>query len=336
MKAAAFFDKRDVRVIDVPRPKVSETGVLIKVHTCGVCGTDLTVFQTGKFLRTSSGEVAGYRVLGHEFAGEIVEAGSEVRDFQEGDRVICAHVKGGFAEYIHVEKAVKNVNVFHLPDSISFRAAATLEPLFISYHSAVIARPVVGENAVVIGGGMVGLGIIQVLKAISLNEIFVVDLSEKRLEAAGRLGAEHLINPGERSAFDTIAEVTGTEPVRYLSYETPRADMVFECAGAPVTPGLAFSLARPRSGRVVVISLFKDETKVDLNDIVLKNISILGMLGFSDDHILQVMQLVDAGRIERESLITHEFPLDDIQRGFESQFNTGESIKAVIHMHGSS
>jgi threonine dehydrogenase-like Zn-dependent dehydrogenase len=332
MKVAAFIDKQNIRVIDVPRPAVSDEGIVIRIRACGICGSDLHVFKEGKFLQDSSGEVAGHRVLGHEFAGDVVETGKKLKDFKEGDRVICAHVKGGFAEYLHVEKAVKDVNVFHLPDSISYRTAATLEPLFISYHSVMLSSPIVGDTAVVMGGGMVGLGIIQVLKALFFTRIVVIDLSVKRLETAKTLGAEYLINPQKQDPFDTVAEITGTEYVRYLTYRSPRADIVYECAGAPSTPAQAFKIARPKTGRVVAIALYKHVSELDLNDVVLKNIRVFGMLGFTEKHILQVIQLVDAGRIERESLITHEYPLEDIQKGFESQLSINETIKAIIRM----
>jgi len=332
VKVAAYYGKKDIRLVDVPIPEVKDEGILIKIKTCGVCGSDLHVFKEGKFLKDSSIEIGGFRVLGHEFAGEVVEVGSKVEDFQLGDRVICAHTKGGFAEYIHIEKAQKNLNVFHLPDSISYRTAATLEPLFASYHGVMISVPEVGDTTVVIGCGIIGLGVIQILKSFYFTRIVCIDLSEKRLETAKRLGAEHFINPRAKNLIEGIAEITGTAYVRYLDYRSPLADIVYECAGASTTPSQAFKISRPINGRVVTIALYEKESFVDFNDVVMKSLTIYGMLGYSEKDILQVLQLVGAGKIEREFLISHEFSLQDIQKGFQSQLQLNESIKAVIYI----
>jgi 2-desacetyl-2-hydroxyethyl bacteriochlorophyllide A dehydrogenase len=333
MNAAAYVGKGRMEVVEVPYPTVSPEGVIIKIMTCGVCGSDLHVFREGLFLETSSREIGGYRVLGHEFGGEIVEAGERVEDFKVGDRVTCAHTKGGYAEYIHIEKAAKNDNVFHLPDEISFRTAATLEPLFTSYHGVMLSRPEVGESAVVIGGGIVGLGIVQILKALYFTKIIVVDLSDKRLEMAKALGADATINPSRENPVDRIAGITGSRPVRYLDRPSPLADIVYECAGAGGTPQQAFDVARPNGGRVVIIALYEKLSSVDFNTMVCKNMTVHGSLGYSSKDILQTMEVVRAGRIDRERLITHEFKLSDIQTAFESQLNLGGTIKAIVHMN---
>jgi 2-desacetyl-2-hydroxyethyl bacteriochlorophyllide A dehydrogenase len=333
MKVAAYLGKQRIGIVDVKYPKVASEGIIIKIMTCGVCGSDLHVFKEGMFLETSSREIDGNRVLGHEFGGEIVEVGEKVVDFKVGERVTCAHTKGGYAEYIHVEKVVKNVNVFHLPDEISYRTAATLEPLFTSYHGVMLSAPEVGETAVVIGGGIVGLGVVQILKALYFTKIIVVDLSEKRLEMARTLGADETINPSRENPVDKVGEVTGTAAVRYLTKPSPLADIVYECAGAGVTPQQAFDVAKPNGGRVVIIALYEKLSSVDFNSMVCKNMTVYGSLGYSSKDILQTLEVVKAGRIDRERLITHDFHLGDIQKAFESQLKLSETIKAIVHMN---
>ena len=206
MKAAVFHGPRDVRFEEVEAPVLSDGEVLLRVKACGICGSDLHTYRHGMFLDLGSPIETG-RVLGHEFSGEVAEVCGDVPGVAVGDRVIAVGM-GGNAEFVKlsVERAE---NLIPIGDDINYIEAATTEPLATSLHAANLGDAQDGETHVIMGAGIIGLGILQCIKARSTARVVVVDLSNKRLAKAEELGADFVVNAGESDAVQEILTLTG-------------------------------------------------------------------------------------------------------------------------------
>lgn len=191
MKAAVLHGPRDIRVEEVPTPKPGPGEVILKVKACGICGSDLHDYKN--FVYTELGEPApGGRVLGHEFSGEIYELGAGVEGLNKGDRVVSI-ANGANAEFIRLSAMVRPL-ILPISPELSFVEAATNEPLATSLHAVNLASPVENETIVVMGVGLIGLGVLQLLKTLHKVKTIVVDVSDRRLEIAKEMGADVIIN----------------------------------------------------------------------------------------------------------------------------------------------
>jgi threonine dehydrogenase-like Zn-dependent dehydrogenase len=307
------------------------------VKACGICGSDLHMYKLGLFSEKLCRPWRGGGIPGHEFSGEVVEVGSQVRDIEVGDRV-AAFSRGGMAEYIPVP-VLPGLNVHKLPPEVSYEEAATLEPLANSLHATLKGKPAAGENAVVFGAGIIGLGIIQCVRAldIDLKKLIVVDVSDRRLEAAGELGADDVINAANENTLDRVTELVGSAPLVFYPEETaPLVDIVYDCVGyikeRPEPPVIqqAIELARDFTGRVVVHGIFEEIVSLDLSPMVVKQVDILGSFGLTPPEVEQALELIRSKKIDRQGLITHEFSLDQAREGFEAQCRIEESVKVLI------
>jgi 2-desacetyl-2-hydroxyethyl bacteriochlorophyllide A dehydrogenase len=338
MKAAIFHSPRKVTTETVDKPAIGPSDILIKVQSCCICGSDLHMYKLGLFsdyiCRVSN---AGL-IPGHEFSGEVVEVGSKVKDISPGDRV-AAYTSGGMAEYVPVSPAFAGMNVYKIPDEVSYEEAATLEPLANSVHAVYKGNPVKGENAVVFGAGIIGLGVIQVLKALDfgLSKIIAVDVSDKRLEAAMAIGADAIINAGRDDLFSRTMELVGGEEILNMpGIEFPKVDIVYDCVGyiqdRPEPPVLeqAMLITRPLKGRIVAHGVFEAPLSLDFSTLVAKQIQIIGSYGGWPDDTIKAIELMRSKKIDRESLISHEFPLDQAAEAFETSCTVENSIKVLI------
>ena len=178
MKAACYHGPFDLTCEEVAKPLCQPTDIIIKVGTCGICGSDLHFYKLGLFEDVLGRPTEKGLVPGHEFAGEVVEVGDQVEGIQAGDRV-TGITSGAMAEYVSVSPALLGLNVYKLPDEVTYEAAATLEPLATSYHATRLGEPADGQSMVIFGAGIIGLGIIQSLKALDVDpkNLIMVDMS---------------------------------------------------------------------------------------------------------------------------------------------------------------
>jgi threonine dehydrogenase-like Zn-dependent dehydrogenase len=184
MQAAVYHGPRDIRVEEIPTPTIAEDEVLVRVHACGICGSDLHMYRLGMF-EALGRPVAHGRVMGHELSGEVVAVGTRVTEFHAGDRLTGVGL-GGFAEYVAVP--INERGPYILPDNVSFDEGATLEPLATSLHGVGLANPQPGETVVILGAGIIGLGCMQALKATVPCRVIVVDASARRSNWRTALG----------------------------------------------------------------------------------------------------------------------------------------------------
>lgn len=332
MRGSVLYGVGDIRTVAVPQPEVDDNGAIVAVKAVGVCGTDLHTFKTGIFIEMSQ-PVAGGHLFGHEFAGELhsVPESPDFAEFTVGDRVAGLGI-GAYSEYCRCgSEFLGRPALFKLPDHISFEEGATIEPLTVSLSAVRRGEPQAGEHVVILGAGMIGLGCVQVLKALYPEcHVTVVDISDKRLEMARTFGAHRAINARSEDAVAAIKEDAGESGVMYNATTSGRVDVVLECAGLELTANQALELVRPMTGRLVLVALYEQTPTVDLNQIVSKNVDVRGVLAYTFEDFSEALDLMSAGRVDRKPLITHRFPLEQTQQAFEAQVNTAETLKAVV------
>ena len=336
MKAAVFYGPGDIEAqTDVVRPRVGAAEVLIKVEACGICGSDLHMYRTNAhradLVRVSE---CGREIPGHEFAGTVVETGAEVKDFSVGDRVVGVGM-GGMAELVPIP--VNPFQIVHMPQTVSFEDAATTEPLADGLQMVRLAELKAGENVVVFGVGIIGLGVIQVLRALDtgVGQIVAVDVSAQRLEMAMELGATHVINAASENPVEQVEKICGSLPMHSAPFSAPKVSVVFDCAGylkhmtGPAPLQSALEMVAPRGGRIICFGAFEGKVTLDLMPIIQKQIVIRGSNGYAAEELKQALDLMASGRIARCKLISHQFPISEIQRAFEVQ-GSGQAIKVII------
>ncbi len=354
MQAAVWYARNDIRVEDVPAPGAPGPGeVIIKVGACGICGTDLEEYRAGPLFipvgtpNPLTGRMAPL-ILGHEFAGEVVDVGAGVRDFKAGDRLapdvlitcgtcywcqrhqlpLCDNLAalglmgdGGLAEYcrLPVNMAVK------LPNGLSDDHAAMAEPLSVAVRVLRRGRMLAGETVAVFGGGTIGLFCLQVARVAGASEVFVVEPLPNRRALALELGASAVIDPRQEDVVATLR--------RYTRAIGP--DLVLEASGAtPVTP-VAIEAVR-KGGRIVLVGLPVAPTSFNFFHVVATEKEIIGSLShvYDEDYYTAIRWLGD-GRVLAEPLISARVPLSNLLvDGLERlEQRPGETLKVIIQPH---
>jgi 2-desacetyl-2-hydroxyethyl bacteriochlorophyllide A dehydrogenase len=332
MKAALFVGPRDVRFQEVAKPELEEGEVLLRVRACGICGSDLHTYRHGMFEGLGL-PVEGGRILGHEFSGEVVEVRGDVQGVRVGDRVTTAGI-GANAEYFRVAAGLVPM-LLHVPDGVSFEEAATNEPLATSLHAVNLAPPADDETIVIMGSGIIGLGVLQVVKSVSAAKTIVVDLSERRLALAEKLGADVTINAGREDTIAKVSEITGSPEIGFIEVPQANADTVFDCAGVTRdftgTSALEQSLLLTKEGgKIIVVAAFEKPLEIEINAIMRKGIHLIGSWAWTPAEFVQALDLLRAGKIDRKPLITHEFPLEQASEAYETQLNAEEAVKVLL------
>jgi len=340
MKAAVFKGIRNLQVEDVPAPEAGPDDVVVKVAACGVCGSDLHTYLHGSFVEPG-------QVMGHEFAGEVVQAGPDVQGFSVGDRVTasplvpcreCARCRegrfnlcavawtqslaygrpGAFAELIRIPHPVPGQNVFPLGEEVSDEAGATVEPLAVAVHAVKLVEGVEGSTALVLGLGTIGQEVVQVLKARGAGRVIGADLSALRLAAAASLGAEVIDGGGGLDA--ALDAVLG---------EGDEIDVIFECSGVPALANAALERVRA-GGTIVVLALYDDPVSFNPTVLVQKEIRMQGSIAYTGEDFQEAVDLLSSGQAQAASLITHREALDRVGEAFEVQLQKDRSLKVLV------
>lgn len=313
--------------------------VLVNNKACGICGTDVHIYHGEK----GSAEVTPPVVLGHEFAGVVVEVGSEVTGVKPGDHVAldpnmycnqcmpcrmgkkqeCEHlfalgvnVNGGFAEYA----VCPETQCFKVRDDISFDEAAMAEPLACVVHGIDQAQIQPGQTVLVIGGGTIGLMMVQMARLCGASTVILSEPVEMRRKIGMEVGADAAIDPIHENVPERIKEICGRDG----------ADVVIECVGKPFAVEQAFSAA----GFAATILLFSvpgvDATvPLPLFDVYKKELRIVGSMINPDTH-QRAVNLINNKRLELKKLITHTYDLEHMDEAIHMQMSA-ESIKVVVH-----
>lgn len=338
MLAANFIDPGiiDARTDATPdQPGPGE--VLIAVAACGICGSDLHMFRHDTSRdRLTRRTPEGYQVPGHEFAGTIAAIGEGVADWQVGERVVGVTGNGGgMAQFVTVP--VNPFQLVRIPDGVSFEDAATTEPLADGLQMARKAAIAPGETVLVFGVGIIGLGVIQAIRARGLEpaRIIAVDIHDRRLEAARAVGATNVINARDQDVVEAAAALCGRED-DYRG-QSARVDVVFDCAGyirhipGPPPLQLALRLIANRNGRIICFGGFEGEMPIDFSYVIRKEPVIIGSNGYAAEELVEALDLMAAGTVDRGSLISHRFPLGEVAEAFAAQ-GRSDSVKVMLNV----
>jgi L-iditol 2-dehydrogenase len=346
MKAALKTKKGEFEVKDVAKPEIPHPDwVLARVKVAGICGTDLRHWQKEE-------PQLECKIMGHELAGDVLEVGPEVTNLKPGDRVVIETVLGddtcdwckvqqynlcpnlypvrmetvsrAFAEYV-IAPAKK---FYKLPDHVSYEEATLLDTFSVGLHAIHLSGIKVNDKVAVIGAGSIGLGQLQLAKACGAN-VIVTDIADSALRLATELGADDIINTKTEDGLKKIMEFTGGRGV----------DIAYECAGGtamPMTLPQAVSFTRI-AGKVVIVGGFEKEQKaieLDWSRIQMSEIQLIPSASYSYWSIYPEMQmsldLLAKGKLNAKKMITHSFPLDEINKGFETARNKQETNAVFV------
>ncbi|OQU99469.1 Alcohol dehydrogenase GroES-like domain-containing protein [Cladophialophora immunda] len=314
MRALQFHARCDLRVDDVPEPHCGPNMVKIKNEWAGICGSDLHEYLVGPFTVPSkphclTGKTAPC-ILGHEFAGTIVEVGSDAKRWKVGQRVVvepiiydgtCGACKrgvpklceklgwvgysgtgGGFAEYV----CVAQQTVHSLPENIPLDVGALVEPLAVAWHAVKISKIEPGQTAMIMGAGPIGLAILLSLQAFGVQSILVSELSPQRIARAQEFGASAIFDPSKTDLSGALRE--------FGEAEGPH--VVFECAGVAKSFEGALISVRP-GGVVVNVGMFERPVTFDPNMILRKEITYQGALIYSSEEFEEVIEAISSGKL---------------------------------------
>lgn len=342
MKGAFFLgtDKTpEFEVREVPIPELEAYQVLIKNMSCGICGTDVHIYHG----EAGSAEVTPPVILGHEFSGIVEKVGSKVTAVQPGDHVTvdpnmycktcrpcrmgrkqnCEHLfalgvntNGGFAEYtVSPEEQCFKVN-----DNIDFDVAAMAEPLACVIHGIDQISIQTGQTVAVIGGGMIGLLMVQMAKLSGAATVILSEPIEMRRQIGIEIGADFTIDPIHEDVSDMMMKYTGR----------PGADVVIECVGKTFAVEQALQAA-DLGATILLFSVPAPEATLSLSlfDVFKKELKIVGSMINPDTH-QRAVNLINSGRLEIKKLITHEFGLNRLEEAIHTQMSN-DSIKVVVH-----
>ncbi|MCB1630725.1 MAG: zinc-binding dehydrogenase [Pseudomonadales bacterium] len=342
MKAAVFHGAGRIEMhADVVRPKPAPGEVLVRVAACGICGSDLHIYREQSavtealYYGTLRIDADGKRIIGHEYSGVIAELGADVTEFRVGERVVGVTAGGGMAEYVSVPASP--FQLARVPDTVSLDEAATTEPLADGLQMVRKAAAQPGENVVVFGAGIIGLGVIQALRAKvpEHGRIVAVDVSAPRLAMALELGATDAIDASREDVVAAAGRICGTLEWPFPQMCPPNVAVVIDCAGyikgisGPPPLQTALELLRPRDGRIVCFGTFEDRVLLDLAHLIDKEPTIHGSMGYLPQELDQALELMASGKLDRRKLISHRFALDEVHEAFEVQAG-GKAIKVMV------
>ncbi len=340
MKAAIYEGIKQVSVREIDKPAAGAKDVIIKVMKAGICGTDVGAYLYGG---DAVGIYPGHQ-FGHEFVGEVVEAGSLVKDIKPGDRVTInptgrrplscgmnsteiADMSGAFSEYVYVEEAQLNYNVFKLPDTLSYDVGVLTEPLSVSTHGVRLSGAKSGMKALVYGSGTIGLAAVAALQKQGVKDIIVSDVNPFKLEYAKAMGAI-AFNSKDASLPDFVKETWGKETGN-ASEETWNVDVVIDCAGAPFITKEFMDNAKINS-TFVEIAINMTPAEVSQFWMLAKELTLKGSRGYTPEDILTAIDTLNDPACKLHSIITHHFAHADFPQAIDTAADASKAIKVVI------
>jgi len=333
MKVALWYNNQDIRIEEVPTPRTGPDEMLVKVISCGICGSDIV-----EWYRLPRAPL----VQGHEIGAEVVEVGQSVKKFIPADRVfiapkvpcmqcdycknehypVCTNIKerlpGGFAEYVLVPKTLVENGAYRLPDTISYDQSTFIEPLACVVRAQRLAGVQQGQTVMVFGCGMSGLLHVKLAKAKNC-QVIATDVNVRRLKLAAGLGADITLD-----AAENVVE-------RLVAANDQKADVVIVCTSAVSAVDQAWQCA-DKGGVIVFFAVPGPDKRITLpiNDFWTKEIQILTSYYCGPPDIVDAIELIETGAIKVDDMITHKLPLKDITRGFQLVLDGKESIKVII------
>lgn len=336
MKVSYWYNNQDIRIEEVPTPKPGPKEMLVKVISCGICGSDVV-----EWYRLPRAPL----VQGHEIGAEVAVVGSSVEKYKPGDRVFiapkipcmkcfycrnghypqCTEVKerlpGGFAEYILVPENFVENGTYLLPENITYDQSTFIEPLACVVRGQRLAKMKSSDSVLVIGCGMAGLLHVKLAKAKGCK-VIAADINRMKLDVASHIGA------------DAVVDAEEDVDARVCAENGRKAGIVLLCAAPEKALEQAWKCV-DKGGTIVLFAVPGPDKNVvvPVNDFWMKEITILTSYYCGPPDIVEAIQLIGSGKIAVDDLITHRLPLTGIVSGFRLVSNGRESIKVIIRPH---
>lgn len=324
-------------VTDAPIPEPGHNDLLIKIRKTAICGTDVHIYNWDDWSRKT---IPVPMITGHEYVGEVVAIGQEVKGFTIGDRVsgeghiTCGHCRncragrthlcrnaigvgvnrqGCFAEYL----VIPAFNAFKIPDNISDELAAIFDPFGNAVHTA-LSFDLVGEDVLISGAGPIGIMAAAVCKHVGARNIVITDINDYRLDLARKMGVTRAVNVAQENLREVMASLGMTEGF----------DVGLEMSGAP--PAFRSMLdVMNHGGRIALLGIPPGEMAIDWNLVIFKGLFIKGIYGREMFETWYKMAALIQSGLDLTPVITHRFSIDDFQQGFD-EMRSGHSGKVIL------
>lgn len=335
---AKLHAKEGIWMTDSPKPELGHNDLLIKINKTAICGTDIHIYNWDEW---SQKTIPVPMVVGHEYAGEVVAVGQEVKGFSIGDRVsgeghiTCGHCRncragrthlcrntvgvgvdrmGCFAEYL----VIPAFNAFKLPDEISDDLAAIFDPFGNAVHTA-LSFDLVGEDVLITGAGPIGIMAAAVAKHVGARHVVITDVNEYRLDLARQMGATRAVDVSQEKLSDVMAELGMTEGF----------DVGLEMSGVP----MAFQDMLENmnnGGKIAMLGIPGQDMAIDWSKVIFKGLTIKGIYGREMFETWYKMASLIQSGLDLSPIITHQFDVDDFQQGFDIM-RSGQSGKVILN-----
>jgi len=340
MKALVLEEKNKLVYKEFPDPEILPNEVLVKVHACGICGSDVHGMDG------SSGRRIPPIIMGHEASGVISKTGKNVESWRVGDRVTfdstiyplddwftkqgmynlsdnrmvlgvsCIKYRrhGAFADFVAVPQHI----LYKISDKITFNQAAMVEPVAVAIHAIELTPISVNDTALVVGTGLIGLFIIQVLKIKGCGQVIAVDLQQERLELAKEFGATATFNSGENNIIENIHKLTQNRGV----------DIAFEAVG--ITPTVKLAIESVRKGATItLVGNLTPVTELPLQTIVTRQLRLQGSCAISGEYPA-ALSMIEQGRINVDKVLSATAPLSEGAQWFKRLYEKEKGLLKVI------
>jgi len=339
MKAILKRDRAvGVAMGEMPIPKIGDLDLLIKIRKTSICGTDVHIYQWDDWAQKT---IPVPSIIGHEFAGEIVEMGSKVTGFKIGDRVSgeghitcgqCTHCRMGqrvlcpktigvgvnrhgcFAEYL----AIPAENAFPIPDDIPDEIATIFDPLGNSVHTA-LSFDLVGKDVLITGAGPIGLMTIPVVKKAGARHVVISDLNDYRLDMAEKMGASAAVNV-KKGSIKNAMETLGIKDGFDVCLEMSGSSQALQSLPDLTTHG----------GRLVLLGILPHNATIDWHKVIFKMLTIKGIYGREIFRTWYQMSHMLQSGLNVRPVITHQFSADEYQKAFDTMIS-GQSGKVILN-----
>jgi L-iditol 2-dehydrogenase len=340
MKALVLKEYRQFAVEDFPVPKLQPDEVLVRVRACGICGSDVHGMDG------SSGRRIPPIIMGHEAAGVIAETGGAVNGWKKGDRVtfdstvscgecwycrrgeinLCENRRvlgvscneyrrhGAFAEYVAVPQRI----LYRLPDNLSFEQAAMVEAVSVAVHAVERTPLSLNASVAVVGTGMIGLLVVQVLRARSCGQIIAIDLDEGKLKLARQFGASRTLEAAEPDLLEKIRSLTDGRGV----------DAAFEVVGLPATVKTAIESVR-KGGSITLVGNLKPQVDLPLQAVVTRELTLIGTCASAGEYPA-CLDLIASGKVNVTDFISATPPLEEGAQWFERLYAGEKGLMKVL------
>ena len=333
MKLARIHGPDELRLDEVPEPEPGPDDALLEVAACGICGSDVGYLRIGGLM----GPTPDPMPIGHELAGTVIAKGDRVSGIEIGARVAldplaAGHAlgnggtEGGFTTRLLVRGASQGKSLFPIPDDLSFEAAALAEPLGVGMNAVDRVHVEPGDRVAVLGAGPIGLTAIATLIDRGIEDVVAVDLSETRLEIARKLGARKTIRSETEDPWEGLARAHGTES--FFGAPLPRTNVFIEATGSAPLLADVIERSAPKS-RISIVGLHRAELPVSFMTVMVKQLTLQGAMAYPDRFEDPIDLL---SRHDLTKMITHRFPLDDLQEAFAVARSPEAGAKVMIEI----